>query len=155
MKKISYRLLSVLIMVLMLCGCGKKEKSEYEIKVSEFTDNINKCGENINAIDVNSENSSEQLLTELDKMNQYFTSFAAVEVPEKYETNKNLAEVAMQYMNKANTLYHAAFESEVFDEASYTSAKAMYDEAMKYASYIGSVLMDVDPTKDSAELTEE
>ena len=64
--------------------------------------------------------------------------------PDKYQACDEIIEKACTFMDQANVLYHQALEAEVFDSVLYESARAQYNEAMKYASYMGEVLMGHD-----------
>lgn len=146
MKKILLTSFTFIILcAVLITGCGKKkEVSPYEKAVQEFTDNITAYGNEIDSLDVNNPDSKTQLLASLDKMNDCFKTMQEYNAPEKYQACDEIIEKAAGFMDQANVLYHQALEAEVFDSVLYESARAQYNEAMKYASYMGQALMGQD-----------
>lgn len=137
-------LLPVLLMMtlaLIQTGCGKDKKLEtFKEDMNNFSAAVLEKGGQIDSIDVNSEDAVNEFLSLLDEINAEFTSLGNLEVPKQFENVEDLADDAASYMNEAVTLYHEAFESDVYDEDVELAARENYTRAMKRVSYIADIL---------------
>lgn len=141
MKHRQTYLLLLACSLMLLMGCGKdKELEEYKANMETFYSDISEYDSIINSIDANSDTAVLELLSALDGLEERFTWMASLPIPEEFATVENLAKEAGEYMRSAVELYHQAYESETFDNASAETAKEYYDRANKRALYILAIL---------------
>lgn len=141
----SKRIITFLILILCfaLIGCSKKKSSpdeEFKKTLVTFEKNISDVGDAIDNIDPAAENSKEMLLSQLDKMNGLFISLSKENIPDNYPNIKKQIDQAALYMDQSVSLYHQAYEAEIFDSITAQSAKIQYDMAMQCISNVGALL---------------
>lgn len=129
------------LICLVLSGCGKNETELYTEEMNLFYETVNNISASINAINPDSDTAPEELLQCLNSMEQTFASLESISVPKEYAQNEDYGIKASSSMKQAVTLYHQAFQSTPFDTDTAADAKSCYEEAMKYASAIGNVMM--------------
>ncbi len=121
----------VLLMGIVIVGCGKEHDEEleaYKASMTSFYDKLAYYNSSINAIDPDSESSKQELLGYLDEMNDTYKEMAAVEIPEQFQAISDIAVESADYMQKANEFYHMAYDNE-FDEDSEMLASQYYERA--------------------------
>ncbi len=132
---------TVLLLGCLLAGCGKnQELEEYKANIETFTEDISSINDKINRIDMSSETRVDDFLSYLDELNEKFTWFAELDVPEQFASAEALADDAGEYMQKAVALYHQVFEADTLDEMLLETASENYRRANKRISYIASIL---------------
>lgn len=140
-KKSVSGILLYCIITIAFIGCGKEDPIEiYRQQMNTFYEQVNQTSASINSINVSSNTATNDMLGLLDDMNDHFRYLAAISVPEEYADAAELSETAAAYMNEAVTMYHQAFEGEVYDETLVENAKQRYESAMIYLEYIGKIL---------------
>lgn len=139
-----YKIRHLLLLICTLTifsGCGTdKELEEYKSNMETFYSDIYEYDTIINSIDVNSDTAVLELLSALDGLEERFTWMASLTIPEEFASIETLATEAGEYMSQAVALYHQAYESDPFDNATAETAKEYYDRANKRALYILAVL---------------
>jgi hypothetical protein len=133
----------------MLTGCGSTSKEQQEIaafstSISEFTSYLNDAGERINSLDTTNKESCDELLDILDEMEGEFTKLAELDVPDKYDGVKTLAEGASNNMSTAVSYYHSVYDGDEFDYNDSQTAYEYYMRAMLEVECIGYVLANED-----------
>ncbi len=124
-----------------MTGCGSDPELEhYKENMNIFFENVATYDASINAIDPASEDAVTQLLTLLDNMSTSFSQMAELTVPQVFIGVEQLADEADEYMKEAVSLYHQAFEAEVFDENIEEAAQENYSRANLRLQYILSIL---------------
>ena len=107
-----------LLCTAMLAACGEDETlTVYQNDMNTFFEHIATFNDNMNSIDASSEDAADQLLSYLDQLQAEFTWMAGLEVPDRFSAVDSLADEADENMKQAVSLYHQAYEAEVFDEA--------------------------------------
>jgi hypothetical protein len=150
MHNIKHSILAVSVVgAIMLTGCGSTSKEQQEIaafstSISEFTSYLNDAGERINSLDTTSQESCEELLDILDEMEGEFTKLAELDVPDKYDSVKTLAEGASNNMSAAVSYYHSVYGGDEFDYDDSQTAYEYYMRAMLEVECIGYVLANED-----------
>lgn len=130
----------------LLTGCGEKEElTVYRTSMEQFFEEIQAFDSSINALDPESETAVADLLALLDSMEQSFSRMAQLEVPEDFSGVEQLADEADDYMKKAVSLYHQAFEGESYDASLAENAKQYYDLSNQRIWYILSLLHGKEP----------
>lgn len=126
---------------LLLSGCGTDQALEtYKANMNQFFENAKIYDTSINAIDPESENAVEDLLTLLDSMDTSFAQMASLDVPEGFPGVEELADEASENMSQAVSYYHQAFEGEEYDSSTADIAKQYYDRANLRIQYIVAIL---------------
>lgn len=134
-------LLVISLLILCLTGCGKdKDLEAYKANIETFAVNIAEINDNINSIDMTSETRVADFLTYLDALNEAFTWFAELEVPEQFSSIESLADDAGTYMAEAVSLYHQAFETTPLDTTILDAAAENYKRANTRIDYIAAIL---------------
>lgn len=140
MRKGICLLLSVMTLTLFT-GCNDtNDLDNYKKEVEAFYADVIEINDSINAIDAESENAPQQLLTELDQLNVVFQDFAELEVPKEYTAVESLADEAASFMNEAVTMYHSSYNDGSFNEFSSGMAYDKYCRAIVRINYIGDIL---------------
>lgn len=157
-----YQLLFVTLLgAICLSGCSNTSEEETELanfssSVSDFTNYIKDANVKINGLDVNNQESVDELLTILDDMDAKFAQFAQLEVPTQYGGVNSLADKASENMSLAVSYYHSAYEAETFDKNYSDAAYKCYELAMEDIKYIGYILSgDEIPENDRITVYEE
>ncbi|MBR5116386.1 MAG: hypothetical protein IK096_04905 [Lachnospiraceae bacterium] len=141
-KKIKIGILIAALLTLTLTACGKKKEdllTEYCDRMTQFYDRVAEIDDAINGIDPDSTDASGELLSELDQLNGLFAEMAKYEVPEEFSAIGDLPQEAAEYMDKAVTSYHSAYDGE-FDEAAEYLAGEYYERANIRIRYMLSIL---------------
>ncbi len=140
--KDSIKIITVLLMGVVLLGCGKTDDAEleaYKASMTEFYDKLAYYNSSINAIDPDSETCKQELLGYLDEMNATYTEMAAVQIPDQFSAISDIAVESADYMQKATEFYHMAYDNE-FDEDSEMLASQYYERANNRAMIMLQVL---------------
>ena len=113
-------IIGTLTTVLCLTACGhtneEKELADFSSSISSFTASIQDANQQINELDVNDANASQELLSILDGLDEKFKELADLSVPEQYQSIETLADEASENMTNAVSYFHSAYEGEAFDE---------------------------------------
>jgi hypothetical protein len=134
---------------LMLTGCGGTSADEQELaafstSISDFTSYLGEADEKINSLDTTQKESCDELLDILDEMEDEFTKFANIDVPEKYDGVQTLAQGASNNMSMAVSYYHSVYEGDEFDYDDSQTAYEYYMRAMLEVECIGYILANED-----------
>lgn len=131
----------VLLCGLFLTACGEDETlTAYQEDMNTFFEHIASYNDGMNAINASDEDAQDQLLSYLDQLQAEITWMAELTVPERFSAVDSLADEADENMQQAVTLYHRAYESEVFDEGVAQAAREYYDRANIRIQYIIMIL---------------
>lgn len=145
-------IIGTLTTVLCLTACGhtneEKELADFSSSISSFTASIQDANQQINELDVNDANASQELLSILDGLDEKFKELADLSVPEQYQSIETLADEASKNMTNAVSYFHSAYEGEAFDEQDADVAYQYYTRAMVRIEYIGYVLVGEIPEND-------
>lgn len=131
-----------ILITFLLTACGKKSDDALETYCSQMTafyDRVAEIDEGINAIDPDRNTAADDLLKELDELNDLFSEMAEYEVPEEFSAMGDLPQEAAEYMDKAVTSYHNAYDGE-YDEAAEYLAGEYYERANIRIRYMLSIL---------------
>jgi outer membrane murein-binding lipoprotein Lpp len=142
-------LLAAFAGMLMLTGCGSTSKDEkavaaFSSSISEFTSYLDSANEQINELDTTQKESCDELLDILDEMEIEFENLANLDVPDKYESVKTLAQGASKNMTQAVSYYHYFFEGDTYDSDDSETAYEYYMRAMLEVECIGYILANED-----------
>ena len=152
-------IIGTLTTVLCLTACGhtneEKELAEFSSSISSFTASIQDANQQINELDVNDANASQELLSILDGLDEKFKELADLSVPEQYQSIETLADEASKNMTNAVSYFHSAYEGEAFDEQDADVAYQYYTRAMVRIEYIGYVLVGEIPENDHVTVQEQ
>lgn len=152
-------IIGTLTTVLCLTACGhtneEKELADFSSSISSFTASIQDANQQINELDVNDANASQELLSILDGLDEKFKELADLSVPEQYQSIETLADEASENMTKAVSYFHSAYEGEAFDEQDADVAYQYYTRAMVRIEYIGYVLVGEIPENDHVKVQEQ
>lgn len=152
-------IIGTLTTVLCLTACGhtneEKELADFSSSISSFTASIQDANQQINELDVNDANASQELLSILDGLDEKFKELADLSVPEQYQSIETLADEASENMTNAVSYFHSAYEGEVFDEQDADVAYQYYTRAMVRIEYIGYVLVGEIPENDHVTVQEQ
>ena len=145
-------IIGTLTTVLCLTACGhtneEKELADFSSSISSFTASIQDANQQINELDVNDANASQELLSILDGLDEKFKELADLSVPEQYQSIETLADEASKNMTNAVSYFHSAYEGEAFDEQDADVAYQYYTRAMVRIEYIEYVLVGDIPEND-------
>ena len=145
-----------ILCVIVLTACGQDEElTTYQEDMNTFFEHIAAFNDSMNAIDASSEDAADQLLSYLDQLQEEFTWMAELTVPDEFSAIDSLADEADENMRQAVSLYHRAYEAEVFDEPVAEAAREYYDRANIRIQYIISILHGEIPEGDGITYTEE
>ena len=152
-------IIGTLTTVLCLTACGhtneEKELADFSSSISSFTASIQDANQQINELDVNDANASQELLSILDGLDEKFKELADLSVPEQYQSIESLADEASKNMTNAVSYFHSAYEGEAFDEQDADVAYQYYTRAMVRIEYIGYVLVGEIPENDHVTVQEQ
>ena len=152
-------IIGTLTTVLCLTACGhtneEKELADFSSSISSFTASIQDANQQINELDVNDANASQELLSILDGLDEKFKELADLSVPEQYQSIETLADEASENMTNALSYFHSAYEGEAFDEQDADVAYQYYTRAMVRIEYIGYVLVGEIPENDHVTVQEQ
>ena len=152
-------IIGTLTTVLCLTACGhtneEKELAAFSSSISSFTASIQDANQQINELDVNDANASQELLSILDGLDEKFKELADLSVPEQYQSIETLADEASENMTNAVSYFHSAYEGEAFDEQDADVAYQYYTRAMVRIEYIGYVLVGEIPENDHVKVQEQ
>lgn len=152
-------IIGTLTTVLCLTACGhtneEKELADFSSSISSFTASIQDANQQINELDVNDANASQELLSILDGLDGKFKELADLSVPEQYQSIETLADEASENMTNAVSYFHSAYEGEAFDEQDADVAYQYYTRAMVRIEYIGYVLVGEIPENDHVKVQEQ
>ena len=152
-------IIGTLTTVLCLTACGhtneEKELADFSSSISSFTASIQDANQQINELDVNDANASQELLSILDGLDEKFKELADLSVPEQYQSIETLADEASEIMTNAVSYFHSAYEGEAFDEQDADVAYQYYTRAMVRIEYIGYVLVGEIPENDHVKVQEQ
>ena len=152
-------IIGTLTTVLCLTACGhtneEKELADFSSSISSFTASIQDANQQINELDVNDANASQELLSILDGLDEKFKELADLSVPEQYQSIETLADEASENMTNAVSYFHSAYEGEAFDEQDANVAYQYYTRAMVRIEYIGYVLVGEIPENDHVKVQEQ
>ena len=152
-------IIGTLTTVLCFTACGhtneEKELADFSSSISSFTASIQDANQQINELDVNDVNASQELLSILDGLDEKFKELADLSVPEQYQSIETLADEASENMTNAVSYFHSAYEGEVFDEQDADVAYQYYTRAMVRIEYIGYVLVGEIPENDHVTVQEQ
>ena len=152
-------IIGTLTTVLCLTACGhtneEKELADFSSSISSFTASIQDANQQINELDVNDANASQELLSILDGLDEKFKELADLSVPEQYQSIEKLADEASENMTNAVSYFHSAYEGEAFDEQDADVAYQYYTRAMVRIEYIGYVLVGEIPENDHVTVQEQ
>lgn len=151
MKNKIKSLMSVLLVSLLLTGCGEDpELTRFKDEIEQFCTNISELGTAIDSINVEEENSVENAKTELlgylDQLDAEFQVLAAIDFPEEFDYLENLADEASEYMTTAAASYHDAYSNNSYNEYTAEYAHENYSRAYKRVQVIITCLHGEDPT---------
>jgi len=138
----------VLSVTLIMCsallfGCEKRDEAldGYHASMDAFSSNATQIHQEIEDIDADSDDASEQLLTKLDELDSLYKDMAELEVPEEFQAIESLADEASENMTQSVSLYHMAFDGyEEYDSVVTDAALEYYQRAQKRIDYIGTLL---------------
>ena len=152
-------IIGTLTTVLCLTACGhtneEKELADFSSSISSFTASIQDANQQINELDVNDANASQELLSILDGLDEKFKELADLSVPEQYQSIETLADEASENMTNAVSYFHSAYEGEAFDEQDADVAYQYYTRALVRIEYIGYVLVGEIPENDHVKVQEQ
>lgn len=152
-------IIGTLTTILCLTACGhtneEKELADFSSSISSFTASIQDANQQINELDVNDANASQELLSILDGLDEKFKELADLSVPEQYQSIETLADEASENMTNAVSYFHSAYEGEAFDEQDADVAYQYYTRAMVRIEYIGYVLVGEIPENDHVKVQEQ
>lgn len=152
-------IIGTLTTVLCLTACGhtneEKELADFSSSISSFTASIQDANQQINELDVNDANASQELLSILDGLDEKFKELADLSVPEQYQSIETLADEASENMTNAVSYFHSAYEGKAFDEQDADVAYQYYTRAMVRIEYIGYVLVGEIPENDHVTVQEQ
>lgn len=133
---------TIIITLMLLCACGKKESPEdiYVNSINTFYERVETTSTSMNGIDTTDPECVNQMLGYLDDMNDHFAYLKSIEIPEEYsDTSSNITN-AYSYMNQAVNLYHQGLEGDIKDADLINTAKSYYDNAMNCINSLGVTL---------------
>lgn len=146
----------VLLCGLFLTACGEDETlTAYQDDMNTFFEHIASYNDGMNAINTSDSDAKEQLLSYLDQLQAEITWMAGLTVPDRFSAVDSLADEADENMQQAVSLYHRAYESEIFDEGAAQAAREYYDRANIRIQYIIMILHGEIPEGEGITYTEE
>ena len=94
-----------------------------------FCSSVSSLQSQIDAIEPDSENAQEELLSLLDQLAEASAEAAGFSTPEGYEEAGEMCRRASDYLQEAKGKYHAAFEATPFDTESFQKGLDSYQSA--------------------------
>ncbi|MGN0431724.1 MAG: hypothetical protein ACI4EQ_05140 [Lachnospiraceae bacterium] len=154
MKKKIILFLSAFTMAVLLSGCGEDpEIAKFENDIQAFCDEVTAIDANINNIDADSENATDELLGYLDQLEQSFKVLSQLSIPEEYAYLEELTADASSYMTTAVSSYHDAFEGDSYDAATAEYARENYERAYKRITVMLKLLRGDEITEEGVVIT--
>ena len=152
MKKKVRMLFAAVFILVMLTACGEDpELTRFRQSMDDFCTKVSIIDSNINSIDAESENATQELLSYLDDLDLLFQSFAELDFPEEFDYLEDLAGESSECMTEAVKSYHEAFSNGSYNEYTAEYAKEYYSRAYKRVQIIITFLHGEEP--DDADLT--
>lgn len=152
MKKKVRMLFAAVFILVMLTACGEDpELTRFRQSMDDFCTKVSVIDSNINSIDAESENATQELLSYLDDLDLLFQSFAELDFPEEFDYLEDLASESSECMTEAVKSYHEAFSNGSYNEYTAEYAKEYYSRAYKRVQIIITFLHGEEP--DDADLT--
>ena len=142
----------------LLISCGSvdsEELSAYKGEMEQFFATVSEIGDRMDAIDTESEDYKEQLITQLSKLESAFKAMAELEVPEKFESLGDLPDEAAENLAKASELYEQVLQDDSFNQELADAADEYYDRANQRIRYIITILHGELPEGDGVSVTYE
>ena len=133
----------LLISSALLISCSSKNSEElqaYKGEMEQFFSTVSEIGDRMDAIDTDSEDYRDQLITQLDRLEEAFNAMAELEVPEKFESLGDLPDEAAENLAKASELYEQVLQDDSFKEELADAADEYYDRANQRIRYIITIL---------------
>lgn len=150
-NKIKILTVSAILLTFLCTGCGRtaskeeKELADFSKAMSTFTTTIMEMDKEINELDTSNAESSKELLSILDNLNEEFKKVADLPVPEQYQSITDVAKDANNQMSQALTYFHSAYDSETFIKQDADIAYEYYVRAMKRIRVMGYLLAGESP----------
>lgn len=142
-KKI-INILFTCILCLSLTGCkNSPQQDELEAfanSMVNFSNEIISANEDLNSIDIENVNATDDFLKILDNLEETFKQLADTPIPDHYKGIDELADEAYSNMTNAVSFYHSAYGSENYNPDDADVAYQYYTRAMTRVEYIGYVL---------------
>ena len=146
MKKIILALTAGILTALALTACGKDPQlTQFKEEVDSFCTGISDIDTEINNVDAQSDNATEELLGYLDQLDASFKDFADLDFPAEFDYLESLADEASEYMTTAVESYHDAYSNGGYDQPTADYAKENYARAYKRIQIIITFLHGEQP----------
>lgn len=134
-------IVSLLLCMVFLAGCGEKEElTIFKEEMNQFYEEVSSIESNIASIDESSEDAVEILLGYLEQMSVQFQQLAEMDVPPEFISIEDLADDAYDYMKEAVRLYEEAYEEDYISDPLIQAASENYASAMRRINYIALLL---------------
>jgi len=125
-------------------ACSKKNTGEivkFQNDLNIILTEISNIHENINAVDVNSENASKTILSNLSDLQDAFDDLSNLNITDKKHSYiTDLAKEGSDYMSQAYDLFKAAYKENTFDADSADLAYQYLERASKRIRVIVTML---------------
>lgn len=145
-----------LLLTFFLTACGRDEAlAAYQEDMNTFFERAGEYNEKMNAIDLNSDTKTVELLGYLDAFAEDIEWMAGLEVPSQFSVVESLADEADENMKEAVALFHTAYDGETFDAASEQAAREYYNRTNVRLQYIITILHGEIPEGEGVTYTEE
>ena len=129
-----------LCMSFALTGCyNKLEYDNYHKEVNVLYEKIVSTDAKINNIDVDSDESVQDMFESLESLRVSFDDFANVEPPKEFQDCVFLSESASKYVSISEDYFHKALDGE-YSDIDFKNGIANYNEVIKCVNYMGDVL---------------
>ena len=146
MKKKILALTAGILTALALTACGKDPQlTQFKEEVDSFCTGISDIDTEINNVDAQSDNATEELLGYLDQLDASFKDFADLDFPDEFDYLESLADEASEYMTTAVESYHDAYSNGGYDQPTADYAKENYARAYKRIQIIITFLHGEQP----------
>lgn len=150
MKHKILSLLAMSLSVLFLASCGTDpEIMTFMQDLEDFCTAVSDLNESINHIDAEADNAAALALDYLDRLDDQFQDFAALDFPEEFDYLESLADEAGEYMKEAVESYHQAYANDDYDADTAAYARENSARAFKRIQIILQVMRGEDPTETS------
>ena len=148
-------LCAICLFTFLLIGCGKDETlDEYYTNMETFFNDIAEIHDNMESIDVSTDNYMEEWLGYLDSLDEEVAWMAELEVPEEFSSVDSLADQASENMTQAVSYYHLAYEGEEYNADMESAAGEYYKRANTIIQHIIDILHGEIPEEDGITNTE-
>ncbi|MBQ8231604.1 MAG: hypothetical protein IJZ34_06745 [Lachnospiraceae bacterium] len=122
----------VLIVSLILCGCGEDpELTRFKTNFENFCINVSTLDNSINNIDATSDTATGDLLKYIGLLDEQFKALANLDFPEEFEYLEELSDQASEYMSEASSAYQKAYADDTYDASMSEYAYKNYKRAYK------------------------